>query len=467
LSFTRRDFLRASAVGAAGLATGCVVSYEHTELAYPVYLDAELADATFSAARTAGASHADLRLVGQRIERVSAHDERVQLSTHYTFGAGVRVWIDGRLGTAAGTDLSRMRMETLVKKAAALADVARGAGRPVPPPSSTKARWETPVEVDAFGVTREQKVGDCLAAVAAARAVPWITSASATLACVREERFFASMTGAEIKQVLVRTEPRLRLRAQGGESCLEAARDASAGCGYEAARGLDAMARALADDAVARAGGRPAAAGRYDLILMPAPLALLLEAIARASGRGNARPGSPLVELGADRTRPRALATVGYDDDGVPASAWTLLRGGEVVPPSPPQCLAHGDGWWGSVRSCAPNLTLAAGTATLAELIAGTPHGILIDGDASVLVGAQGQVRIAGGAWREIVEGKPAGFLRGGACIVPLASLWQRCDAVAAEDAREVRPVSRAVASVACVPVRFRGVAVTGEGGDA
>jgi TldD protein len=46
---------------------------------------------------------------------------------------------------------------------------------------------------------------------------------------------------------------------------------------------------------------------------------------------GKFRFGSKIVNFVADRTQARGLATVGYDDDGVPAQRWYLVREGIFV----------------------------------------------------------------------------------------------------------------------------------------
>ncbi|MFO0984585.1 MAG: twin-arginine translocation signal domain-containing protein, partial [Planctomycetota bacterium] len=120
MPINRRQFLRATASGAAMCAAGCITDHVHQNLLYPIYLQGDLADAALAAAAAAGAEDASVRMVRCRAIRVQATSGGAVLAAEQSaFGAGVRAWVGGREGFAAGIDLNAARIAALMRQAVA------------------------------------------------------------------------------------------------------------------------------------------------------------------------------------------------------------------------------------------------------------------------------------------------------------------------------------------------------------
>src|SRR5207249_8210798 len=112
-------------------------------------------------------------------------------------------------------------------------------------------------------------------------------------------------------------------------------------------------ARRIAEEAVEKLKAPSVAAGKHDLVLDPSHLWLTIhESIGhpteldRALGYeanfagtsfatpdklGKLRIGAPILTFYADKTTPGALATCGFDDDGVRTGRWNLIEKGLFV----------------------------------------------------------------------------------------------------------------------------------------
>ena len=98
---------------------------------------------------------------------------------------------------------------------------------------------------------------------------------------------------------------------------------------------------------------KPVAAGRYDIVVDPSQLFLAIHesvghsteldralgweanmagtSFLKAGDAGKLRFGAKIVNLVGDRTQPGGLATTGFDDEGVKADRWHLVRDGMFV----------------------------------------------------------------------------------------------------------------------------------------
>src|SRR5205085_821907 len=107
--------------------------------------------------------------------------------------------------------------------------------------------------------------------------------------------------------------------------------------------------------------------------------------------RGHLQYGSPLVTLRADATSPRGMGTFGYDDEGVAAQSWDLVRDGVFVDYLTSRetaahlgaAASHGcmraDGWRNFPLVRMVNVSLLPGTWALEDLVADTDDGILME----------------------------------------------------------------------------------------
>ena len=182
----------------------------------------------------------------------------------------------------------------------------------------------------------------------------------------------------------------------------------------------------VAVEAAEHAAAKPVGTGLKDLILMPSHSALTIHEIVahptevdrivgyeanyagtsfvKIEDMGKLRYGSKLMNIYADRTHPGGASTVGYDDDGVEAQRWPLVREGVLVGLQTNRETAHYIGETSS-RGCTfanhwrnypflrmPNVQMEpgpAGSPTVDQMIADVKDGVLVDGQGSFSIDQQ------------------------------------------------------------------------------
>src|SRR5262245_60578021 len=170
LTATRRDFIKTTAATAAALAAGPGISFGAAQTvaapaADPLVL--ELANEALDAARSAGASYADVRIGRYRRQTIATRERQVSgVSDNESYGIGVRTLVNGCWGFAATSGMSRSGTRQAALEAVALSKAARGVQKkqvelaPVKPVAGT---WITPVRQDPIEVAIEDKIAVLLA----------------------------------------------------------------------------------------------------------------------------------------------------------------------------------------------------------------------------------------------------------------------------------------------------------------
>ncbi len=137
----------------------------------------ELADVALNAARSKGASYADIRVVRILRKFVSTRENHVTgVTDTETFGFGVRALVDGTWGFAASPNLERDNVARIAAEAVAIARANKAIQKTpielVPEPKHVDV-WQTPILKDPFKVPIDAQV-DLLLAVnrAAMKAQP-------------------------------------------------------------------------------------------------------------------------------------------------------------------------------------------------------------------------------------------------------------------------------------------------------
>lgn len=197
---------------------------------------------------------------------------------------------------------------------------------------------------------------------------------------------------------------------------------------------------------------------------------------------GTFQYGSPIVNPVADTTVPGGLATMGYDDDGVAAQRWHVVRDGtftgyfetrETAPlidrPRSNGC-SRAEGWRHTPICRIPNLSLMPGTWTLEDLIADTREGIFMNVNRSWSID-QLRLNFQFGceiAW-DIKNGKLGRMLKNPTYQGMTPAFWRSCDAICDHDHWDLvgvancgkgQPGQTAEMSHGSAPARFRGVRV-------
>src|SRR5438132_7090856 len=114
-------------------------------------------------ARDLGASYADIRVVETQRESIAIKNGRVEgLSLGEEQGFGVRVLADGAWGFASSSLLNKDELDKVVEQAAQIARAsARVRPKPVDigPPMRYVDSYRTPIKIDPFEVSLEEKLG--------------------------------------------------------------------------------------------------------------------------------------------------------------------------------------------------------------------------------------------------------------------------------------------------------------------
>jgi TldD protein len=480
----------------------------------------ELADIALNAARSAGASYVDVRISRHQYQEIQTRERRVEgMADDETYGFGVRVLAGGVWGFAASRIVEQDEVARVAREAVAQAGqnavVPHEPVELAPVSAFPDAAWATPHEVDPFEIPLDEKVQFLLAIndAALAAGADFVTSG---ISFQRQERYYASSEGSYIDQTLYRVMVPWSVTAvdrQAGTFAEWSDIQTNAGAGWEFVEAHDF--REIVRRATERTREKLAAPSidglaKKDLILLPNHLWLTIHEsvghpteLDRALGLeanyagtsfctpdqlGKLRYASELVSFEAEKQAPHSLATVGWDDDGVPADRWLLVDKGLFVDFQTTRDQVHWiDERTGVDRShgCAyaedwshiqfqrmPNVNLIPDPngGSLEDLIAGVDDGILFDTRGSYSIDQQRyNFQFSGqGTWA-IRGGKIAHMLRDVAYQANTLDFWRSCDGVGRPDSYEVygsyndgkgQPAQSNAVSHGCPPARFRQINV-------
>jgi len=520
VSVTRRDFVRQSTLAAAALVAG-----PGLDLAWAAPRQSQGTDLqtkqlcmlALDAARSAGADYADARVMRIRRQIVRAVGAQIeQRDDTESFGFAVRVLSGGRWGYATGEKLLRQEAFRLARAAVEQARTSEGQGGVTLAPVSANpdGEWHTPIVVDPFSVPLDEKGALLVDANGEAMRIGRVQRVESAIECQRIELTLASTSGTVLGQVLHRTYPWMAVTAS--DEAVGATRTSweapPLGAGYEYVTTTDLVGNAggWAEDASEMVTARPVEAGAYDLILHPSHLSRVVhETIGRPTQLdrvtagasylappeamiGKFRLGPEFLNLQGDRTQRDGLATVGWDDEGVPADAWPIVTDGVLVDyqttrASAPTIAAltginhsHGcmvsESWESPPAPAMANISLLAGERELSldDLIAATERGLLLKGSGPYRLDDRSDAfAFAGQMCYEVRNGAIAGIVRNVAYQGRSPEFWNTLDMLGGSDTYELGgilydPSERtgmvSGAGHGCVAARFRGISVVRTG---
>ncbi len=438
-----------------------------------------LADAALSRARQLGAEHADFRIERIRDGSIRAHDGELQgaLDAEQT-GMAVRVVRDGTWGFAAGVDLTAEAAARLAELAVEVATASQAitaqrvelADEPVYPDVS----WQSDYVVNPFDVADEERTALLVGWSARLLTAAGVDHADAMAHMTQENKYYADVAGTVTTQQRVRTQATVTAVAVDAttgafESMRTIAPPVGRGWEYLTGTGWDWDAElALLPHHLAEKMAAPAVeSGTYDLVIDPSNLWLTIhESIGHATELdralgyeaayagtsfatfdklGSLTYGSPIMHVTADRNAAHGLASVGYDDEGVAAQSWDLVRDGILVGYQIDRRMARMQGL-GRSNGCAfadsphhvpiqrmANVSLqpAAGGPATEGLIADVDDGIYVVGDKSWSIDMQRyNFQFTGQRFYRIRGGKLAGQLRDVAYQATTTDFWGSMAAV-------------------------------------
>jgi TldD protein len=517
---TRRGFVIATsgALGAAALSRSRLARAADAVAPAADDLRALIA-AGLDAARSAGASWADVRFERMRHQSLLSQDDHiVHAGEDDSWGVGIRAIVDGVWGFAASWRVDQESVVGCARDAVAVAKANRkiaGGKVVLAPVAKAMGKWTSPFEVDPFTVPLGERVEALLTAAKAALAQKGDLALKVRggISFFSQEKTIGNSEGAYFEQRNVRGQPSLRVTAidhKSGqfETSSTDSEVPAAQVGFEVVRGQRFVDAAVAatEHAKKRLGAAPVEPGSYDLVIAPSNLWLTIHesighpteldrmlgyeanfagtSFATVADIGKLRYGSELVNVVADRTQKHALATVGWDDDGQPGDAWDLVKRGKLVGVQTTReqaawlhqkhghCGDYAESWSAVPFQRMPNVSLQPGTKPLTpqELIADTKRGIYIEGNGSWSIDHQRyNFQFGGQAFTLIEKGKLTKPLRYVAYQSNSLQFWRSLDALC--DRRDYyvggslgdgkgEPIQSNPVSHGAVTARFRGVRV-------
>ena len=380
----RRNFIKLSGAGVGAMmlpVTGNIVSAaELLDRPMDVAMKKKLANVALNAAKSAGATYADVRIGRYLNQSIAAREKRLSdLSNTESSGIGIRVIANGTWGFASTSDMSRDSIANTARQAVAVAKAnSKFQIEPVtlaPVKGVGDVSWATPIKKNALEIPVKEKV-DLLLEVNAAAMAAGAKFMTTQLYMVNEQKYFASTDGSYIDQDIHRLWAPFTATAIGeGGFKQRNGLGNPVGMGFEYLDGLEKDKIRVTNANIgyknsydiiedAREAGRQLKEklkapsiepGKYDLVLDPAHLMLTIhESVghpleldrvlgyeANLAGTSFAtldkwrskkfNYGSPIVNLFADRTQPGSLGDVGYDDEGVKTKEWDLVKDGILV----------------------------------------------------------------------------------------------------------------------------------------
>ena len=429
-----------------------------------------VADAAISTAKSLGASHVDIRVERVRTGLLQLRNTNPETqSDNSVSGIGVRVIVNGAWGFASAPEISVDSAKKLAQSAVALAQISKPLTTEkvaiAPEPIYAAKTWVSDYEIDPFAVGTDEKIARLADLSSRLLKADSVNLTEAYTMYVKEQKHYADSYGTSTTQQRVRVQS--SIQAANTESGLTDMRTLAQPAGY----GWEWMGNSIWDwdteiaelptllaEKVKAPSVEP---GRYDLLIHPSNLWLTIhESIGHATeldravgyeanyaGTSFATPdklnslkyGSPLMNVTGDRNTPHGLSTIGYDDEGVQAQEWDIVKDGLLVGYQLDRSIAARVGRDRS-NGCAfadspahipiqrmPNVSLKANPhgPDLQGLIESVEDGIMILGDNSWSIDMQRyNFQFTGQQFHRIKNGKIVGQLKDVAYQATTTDFW-------------------------------------------
>src|SRR5215510_8554171 len=435
----------------------------------------ELIEYALNVATAKGARYADIRIIDQRPPVVSVKNGNVDgIGDQYSQGFGIRVLVGNSWGFASSAFVANAEIERVATLAEQIAMASsRVPGTPVDLgiPVRSTGQYTTPIEVDPFSISLEQKLDLLFRADEILRRNSGVRVSEANAIAVRNHKFFSNTEGAFVEQILYESGGAVAATAVSDTEVQTRSHPNSfryqgtGGWEYVTDADLVGNAERVAAEAVALLTAEVCPRKDTTLVLDSSQLALQIHEscghpteLDRVFGteaafagrsflttekRTNFRYGSDIVNLTADSVRPTGLGTFGWDDEGVAASSTPLVKNGDFVgylmsreTASKLGLKSNGcmraDGWNRIPLIRMTNVSLEPGEWEFEDIIADTQDGILMETNRSWSIDdVRLNFQFGTEVGYEIKNGKLGRLLKnctyGG--ITP--DFWSSCDAIA------------------------------------
>jgi TldD protein len=503
----RRDFIQLSGLGLGAMMTPGLVAFSQPVSAEHLLtpgMDAAakklLADVALNTTKSLGATYTDVRIGRYLQQYLFTREKNVQgITNAESFGVGIRVIANGTWGFSATSDVTPDGIKKAAETAVAIAKAnSKLQSEPVilaPVESYGEVSWKTPIKKNAMEVPVKEKI-DLLLSVNNAALDNGAAFVNSALFMINEQKYYASTDGSYIDQDIHRIWPNFTVTAVNkaeGNFRSRQALSAPMGMGFEYLDGLAAdkymnpagfnsykNSYDMVEDAVAAAKhakekltAKSVLPGKYDLMLDPDHLGLTIHEsvghpleLDRVLGyeanyagtsfatldkwkSGNFKYGSDKVNIVADKTQPNSLGNVGWDDEGVKAKEWDLIKNGvlvnyqairdqaKIIDEKESHGCCFADNWSSVQFQRMPNVSLKPGTEKMSpqDMIKDIEKGIYIIGRGSYSIDQQRyNFQFGGQLFYEIKNGQIAGMLEDVAYQSNTQEFWNSCSAVCDKD---------------------------------
>jgi TldD protein len=393
-------------------------------------------------------------------------------------GFGIRVIHSGVWGFASSPIVSEDEIRRITRIAADVAKasaVAKKVDVKLAPVPAYTEYWSSPLKKDPASVSQEEKQALVQKVVDIALKVVGVTSVNASVGITNEWKYFASTEGSYIEQETYEITPTFNVSAKVGD--VVKSRNfvgVPKTGGWDVAEESEMIesAERIATEAVEMTTAKPIGMGLKDLVLTPSHAMLTIhEIVAHAteldrilgyeanyagtsfvklSDVGKLKYGSKLMNITADRTMLGGMATIGFDDDGVKTTEFPIIRDGilvglqtnrETAPligDKASKGCTSASSWRDYPFLRMPNVRLEAGpkgSPNVAQLIADTKDGVLIDGRGSYSIDQQrynGQ--FGGNCFWEIKNGKITRMVTDVTYNAITTDFWANLDAIGGQE---------------------------------
>jgi len=466
-------------------------------------------------AQSTGAQYADIRVVENRTENIQVKNGVVE-SANFSdnMGFGVRVLVDGAWGFSASIYLTEEEIDRVTKQAMEIgraSGLVRGERVDLGPPVATRGAYVTPVEIDPFSISLEERLGLLLAADAEMARVEGVRVRQTNLVIIREKKWFASTESAYTEQTIIETGGGIVATAVGDGEVQSRSYPNSFGRqqvtgGWEMVLQWDLPGNSerIGSEAVALLTAEPCPADTTTTVILggdqvalqvhescghPIELDRVFGSEAAYAGTsfltpeklGSFRYGSEVVNITADSVRPLGLGTFGWDDEGVPAQSTPIVRQGDFVGylMSRETASKLGKVSNGCMRASSwnriplvrmTNVSLEPGAWDLEDLIADTDKGIYMMTNRSWSIDDRRyNFQFGTEIGYEIKKGKLGRMLRNCTYTGITPEFWNSCDAICNQNhwtmwgtpnCGKGQPSQIAHTGHGAAPARFRNVRV-------
>ena len=458
--------------------------------------------------------YADIRQIHRVTENIEVKNGNIEgISCDEDQGFGIRIIANGAWGFASSSVLSPAEMKRVANKALEIANASSIIKKELARLSPTEVfedQYISKYEIDPFRVPLEEKIELLLKATELLRKDNRIKVAEGSMDFYKTEKLFASTEGAFVRQSVLESGAGILATAVDGNevqrrSYPNSHRGDYATRGYEFIHGLKLVENAdrIREEAIELLSAPACPDKDTTLIITGSQMALQVHEscghpteLDRVLGTevslagssfmtldklNKLKYGSDKVSITADATLEGGLGSFGYDDEGVKAQRVELVKNGVFVGYLTSRETARvlnqksngtmrADGWNRIPLIRMTNINLEPGEWDLADLIADTKDGLLLDMNKSWSIDDKRlnfQFMVEA-AW-EIKDGKKGRMYKNAVYTGITPEFWNSCDAVCNRNHWHIwglpncgkgEPMQTMHVAHGAAPARFRNVKV-------